>query len=74
MTQVRFEKTDDGIRIVGINPILLTTYQTRDNHYVIRKLDGDFLDRLKNEDPYQLNFFTERKIFMKKISVKVQWQ
>ena len=74
LTQVRFEKTDDGIRIVGINPILLTTYQTKDNHYVIRKLDGNFLGRLKNEDPYQLNFFTERKTFMKKISGKVKWQ
>ena len=75
MTQIRFEKTEDnGIVIDEINPVLLTTYRTKDNHYVIRKLDDDFIKRLETEDPAQADFFRERKTFMKKISGKVQWQ
>ncbi|MBQ2600778.1 MAG: CapA family protein [Treponema sp.] len=74
MTQLRFERTDDGIRIVEINPILLTTYRTKDDHYVIRKLDEDFIERLETEDPSQVDFFKERLNFMKKISGKVKWQ
>lgn len=75
MTQVRFEKTEDqGIKIIEINPVLLTTYVTPDKHYVIRKLDSDFIDELENEDPEKTQFFGERKNFMKKISGNVKWQ
>lgn len=75
MTQVVFEKTPDGgIRIAEINPILLTTYKTKNDHYVIKKLDEDFLDWLSVNDPAQKSFFKERLSFMKKISGKVKWQ
>lgn len=74
MTQLVFEKSSEGITISQINPILLTTYKTKDNHYVVKKLNNEFLLQLEKDDPGQLRFYKERLNFMKKISGKVQWQ
>lgn len=72
LVQLRFEKTEDGIQIVQSNPVFITTYITPKYHYVIKKLDDNFLEELKLEGNIKWNkYLEERKKLMEEIKGSV---
>jgi poly-gamma-glutamate synthesis protein (capsule biosynthesis protein) len=75
LVQVRFEKTSQGVRIVFINPVLITTYITPSWNFVIKRLNDDFINELKGEgrDTWSA-YLEERKILMEKTKGKSIWQ
>ena len=75
VTQVRLEKTEDGISIVKINPVLITLYITKQRRYVVKILNDEFIDELKKEGRKDWSaYLLERKKLMEKIKGKIIWQ
>ncbi len=75
IAQVRFLKDEDGIRIVNINPTIITTYITPDLLYVIKRLDESFIQSLKDEKRDKwANYLEQRIKLMKNIKGKTTWQ
>lgn len=74
MAQVRFQKETDGVRIVHLNPILITTYITPNGLYVIKVLNDNLIETLKDESPRWSAYLAERKKLMEKITGKVTWR
>lgn len=73
LVQLRFEKTQDGIQIVQSNPIFVTTYITPKYHYVIKKLDDNFIEELKlNGNLKWSKYLEERKNLMQEIKCSVK--
>ncbi len=68
--QVAEKNENKNIKISWINPILITTFKTKDNHFVIKKFDDDFLESLKY-DSAQYSYFSERKKLMENIKGKL---
>ena len=48
LCQLRFQKDEDGIKIVQSNPVFITTYITPSYRYVIKKLDDEFIQELNS--------------------------
>lgn len=68
LIQVRLEKDEQGAQITWLHPVLLTTYITREHQFVIKKLDDDFLEELKNRGEMQwASYLSERKKSMERI-------
>lgn len=75
ITEVRFLKDEDGIRIVNVNPVLITTYITEERHYVIKRLTEDFIKELETAKRAEWPLYlTSRKKIMKNIKGKITWQ
>ena len=75
MAEVRFEKTLNGIRIANINPILITTYIRTDGMFVIKKLDDDFINYLReNGRSTWAKYMEERRTLMEKTKGILTWQ
>lgn len=76
LIQVDFEKTDDSqnatFKITDIRPILITTYIDPDRNYVIKQLNDEFIQSLRDEGIEKWPDYLEaRKTLMEKISGKV---
>ena len=75
MAQLRFVDDEDGIRLVWLNPLLLTTYITPERMYVIRFLNQDFIDELKENGQSNWSVYLgQRKKLMDKIQGTTLWQ
>ena len=75
ITQVRFEKTSDGIKVIWINPVLITTYITPEYLYVIRELNESFIEELQNKkQTVWASYLTQRKSLMEQIKGNIIWQ
>lgn len=75
ITQVRFTKEQEKIKITLVNPILITTYITPDWFFEIRKLNDEFLEELENEGRHTwAKYLSERKKRMEKVEGKLIWQ
>ena len=73
--QVRFERRPDGIKIVWVNPVLITTYITPANNYIIKKLDDAFIAELTMKKQTKwATYLEERKNLMEKIKGKTIWR
>lgn len=65
----------DGIKITDIEPHLITTYITPEWTYVIKELDEDFIDELKEKKQTSwAEYLTERKKLMEKVKGIETWQ
>lgn len=73
--QVRIERTVDGMRIVWVNPVLITTYITPTWNFVIKKLNDDFISQL-NDDGLTTwaTYLEERKKLMEKTKGITVWR
>ncbi len=75
ITQVRFLKDEDGISIVSVNPVLITTYITTEKQYLIKRLNDSFIAELKDEGREKWAKYLEaRRKLMKKIKGRLIWQ
>ena len=75
ITQVRFTKDEEKIKITWVNPILITTYITPEWFFAIRKLNDAFLDELEKEGRHTwAKYLFERKKRMEKVEGKLIWQ
>ena len=80
LIQVEFEKnmyadgtegTDANFRITKVTPYLITTYIDTENQYVIRMLNDEFIQELKETDRmHWANYLSARKKLMEKINGK----
>lgn len=76
LIQVDFEKIMDpddfSFKITDIRPYLITTYIDPDKNYVIKQLDDEFIQSLRDEGIEKWpDYLNSRKILMEKISGKV---
>jgi len=75
LVQVRFEKDKNGIHIVWINPVLITTYITPSYGFVIKKLDDSFINSLEQSDQKKWShYLNDRKILMENTKGTTLWQ
>ncbi len=75
MARVRFVKNQGETQIVFVDPILLTTYITPENQYVIKILNDNFLSELKSQENHKwADYLFERKKLMEKIKGTTTWQ
>lgn len=71
ITQVRFEKDETGVKIINVNPTLITTYITPQWHFVIKILNEEFIAELKNSGMKTwAKYLSERMNLMEKIKGK----
>ena len=73
LIQVVLEKdeADSDFRITDITPHLITTYIEENNNYLIRRLNDDFIQELRNEGNEKwANYLAARKALMEKIGRK----
>ena len=75
MAQVRFVRTDTGINIAQVSPIVITTYIEPDKMYVIKILNENFIKELTEQNHLiWAKYLTERKRLMEQIQGKLIWQ
>ncbi|MCR5622589.1 MAG: CapA family protein [Treponema sp.] len=75
ITQVRFLRDETGIRIVSVNPVLITTYITTERFFQIKKITDDFIAELKkNGRDKWAKYLESRRKLMKQIKGKLIWQ
>lgn len=75
ISQVRFLRDDRGIHIAHVNPTLITTYITPELLCVIKILNEDFVQELRDKklDKWA-NYLDQRIKLMKNIKGKTAWQ
>lgn len=72
---VKIKRTENGIQIENPNPILITSYITKENTFVVKKLDDNLIFELEDEGEYNwAEFLSARKNIMNKIEGKDTWQ
>lgn len=76
IAQLRFQKRKEGgVRITWVNPVLITTYITKDGLFIIKKLSDSFIEELTEEEHRDWAIYLEeRKKLMEKIEGKTLWQ
>lgn len=73
LVQVTFEKDgeDQPFRIVEVTPHLITTYIDEDKNYLIRRLNDDFIQELRDQGNQKwADYLAARKALMEKIGRK----
>ncbi len=66
IVQVALSKDDKGVIINRMNPFLITTVITKEQNFVLKKLDDSFLDEIKDDDKWEV-YLRERKKLMNNI-------
>ncbi len=75
ITNVRFLKDESGIRIVSVDPVLITTYITVERAYLIKRLNDAFIESLKDEGREKWAKYLEaRRKLMKNTKGRILWQ
>ena len=72
---MEIEKSAGGIRIRHLKPVLITTFINEGNFFVIKKLNEEFIQTLKDQGNFKwAQYLSERKKIMDKIEGKYSWQ
>lgn len=72
---MEIEKSAGGIRIRHLKPVLITTFINEGNFFVIKKLNEEFIQTLKDQGNFKwAQYLSERKKIMNKIEGKYSWQ
>ncbi|MCR5217385.1 CapA family protein [Treponema sp.] len=76
ITQVLFTKDSSGkVNIIKIDPVLITSYITNQWHFVIKKLDEDFIKSLRDSGKKSWAAYLEKRMqLMEKIKGKLIWE
>ena len=75
ITNVRFLKDEGGIRIVNVDPVLITTYITPERAYLIRRLNDAFITELRDAGREKWAKYLEaRRKLMKNTKRRILWQ
>jgi poly-gamma-glutamate synthesis protein (capsule biosynthesis protein) len=72
ITQIILKKENGSAKIVWVNPVMITTFITAGNQFVIKKLDDSFLQELRSEKNFVwFDYLSERKKLMEQIKGKI---
>ena len=75
IAQVRYVKDEQGIHIVHINPVLITTYINPERLFIIRQLNESLIKELREEgQDVWATYLEERKALMKRVKGRTVWQ
>ena len=75
ISELRFLRDENGIHIVNVNPVLVTTYITPDWLFVVKRLTDDFIAQLREEGQEEWAHYLEaRKRIMQQMKGKILWQ
>ncbi len=75
ITNVRILKDEKGIRIVNIDPVLITTYITLERSYLIKQLNDSFIAELREEGREKWAKYLEaRRRLMNNTKGRILWQ
>ncbi len=75
LIKVLFKKTQNGIKVEQITPLLITTYITPEYNFVIKKLNDETINKFKEEENIKwASFLTERKKLMENTKGNIRCQ
>jgi poly-gamma-glutamate synthesis protein (capsule biosynthesis protein) len=66
-------RLENDWEIISVEPVLITTYRDSKNNYLIKRLDDNFINSLK-EKKIEADYFTKRKELMETIKGKTIWR